>query len=138
MMIVLVIIGLIASIIVPQTLGQMGRAKVRAAKLQLEHVAVALELFSADARRYPSAGEGLTSLLTRPPGLQDWSGPYLKLEETRDPWGQAILYEQPSDDGQRPMVRSLGADRRDGGSGLAMDIAVGGTEATLENQVAEP
>jgi general secretion pathway protein G len=138
MMIVLVIIGLIASLIVPQTLGQMGRAKVRAAKLQLEHVAVSLELFSADARRYPSIGEGLMALLVRPPGLQDWTGPYLRPEETKDPWGQTILYEQPASDGERPRVRSLGADRRDGGEGLNMDIIVGGSDPVVENQVGPP
>lgn len=125
MLVVLVIIGLISAIVVPQTLGQMDRAKARAARLKLESVASALEMFSADLARYPTEDEGLVVLIDQPQGVADWAGPYLSDRGLlRDPWGEDILYTPPADDGEKYTLTSLGADRKPGGSGFKRDVAL--------------
>lgn len=123
MLVVLVIIGLISAIIVPQTLGQMDRAKARSARLKLESVAAALEMYSADLARYPTQGEGLDALLEPPVDVPEWTGPYLSERSLlTDPWGSAILYEPPSMPGEKFTLTSLGADAAPGGKGFKRDI----------------
>lgn len=125
MLVVLVIIGLISAIVVPQTLGQMDRAKVRAARLKMESVAAALEMYSADLARYPTADEGLAALIEPPEGVADWAGPYLSDSAlTRDPWGHAVVYAPPATAGERFKLTSYGADGAAGGSGFKRDIVL--------------
>ena len=124
MLVVLVIIGLISAVVVPQTLGQMNRAKSRTAKVQLQNVATALELFASDVGRYPTAQEGLAALITAPEGAQDWGGPYVREAMLKDPWGQPCLYETSTRDGNGFRVGTLGSDRRPGGKGAAQDVFV--------------
>ncbi len=125
MLVVLVIIGLISAIVVPQTLGQMDRAKVRAARLKMESVAAALEMYSADLARYPTAHEGLNALIEPPAGVADWAGPYLSDSAlTRDPWGNAVIYAPPAAAGDRFKLTSYGADGAAGGSGFKRDIVL--------------
>lgn len=125
MLVVLVIIGLISAIVVPQTLGQMDRAKVRAARLKMESVAAALEMYSADLARYPTAEEGLAALIDPPEGVADWAGPYLSdAALTRDPWGQPVVYAPPASAGERFVLTSYGSDGVAGGSGFKRDIVL--------------
>ncbi|MNQ90681.1 Type II secretion system protein G precursor [compost metagenome] len=123
MLVVLVIIGLISAIIVPQTLGQMDRAKARSARLKLESVAAALEMYSADLARYPTETEGLDALLEPPAEVPEWTGPYLSERSLlKDPWGGDILYEPPATPGEKFTLTSLGADAAPGGKGFKRDI----------------
>lgn len=123
MLVVLVIIGLISAIIVPQTLGQMDRAKARSARLKLESVAAALEMYGADIARYPTQDEGLEALLEPLPDGPEWAGPYLSEGSLLvDPWGNAILYQPPSHPGEKFSLTSLGADASPGGKGFKRDI----------------
>lgn len=125
MLVVLVIIGLISAIVVPQTLGQMDRAKVRAARLKMESVAAALEMYSADLARYPTAEEGLDALIDPPDGVADWAGPYLSDRAlTKDPWGHAVVYAPPAAAGERFRLTSYGSDGVAGGSGFKRDIVL--------------
>lgn len=125
MLVVLVIIGLISAIVVPQTLGQMDRAKVRAARLKMESVAAALEMYSADLARYPTAEEGLEALIDPPGGVADWAGPYLSdAALTRDPWGNPVAYAPPASPGERFKLTSYGSDGVAGGSGFKRDIVL--------------
>jgi general secretion pathway protein G len=125
MLVVLVIIGLISAIVVPQTLGQMDRAKVRAARLKMESVAAALEMYSADLARYPTAEEGLAALIDAPEGVPDWAGPYLSdTALTRDPWGHSVIYAPPASPGERFKLTSYGSDGVAGGSGFKRDIVL--------------
>jgi general secretion pathway protein G len=124
MLVVLVIIGLISAVVVPQTLGQMDRAKARTAKLQLQNIASALEFYAGDIGRYPSAAEGLQALVKPPASNADWNGPYLRQDAMiRDPWGHPCLYE-PGADGQGFRLGSMGADGKPGGTGAAKDIFI--------------
>lgn len=125
MLVVLVIIGLISAIVVPQTLGQMDRAKVRAARLKMESVAAALEMYSADLSRYPTASEGLKALTDTPADVGEWAGPYLSDPSLmRDPWGADIIYAPPASPGDKFTLTSYGADKRPGGSGFKRDISL--------------
>jgi len=122
MLVVIAIIGLIAAVVIPQTIGQLGKAQSRAAKLQVQSLAAALELFQGDNGRYPTPQEGLSALLTRPGGLENWNGPYLhSKEQLKDPWGRPYRYAVA---GQSITVSTLCADNKEGGDGADKDISV--------------
>src|SRR5271154_5473651 len=78
MLVVITIIGLIMGLIGPRVLNYLSESKVKAAKIQLQSFASALDLFNLDAGRYPSTSEGLAALVRRTPGVEAWNGPYLK------------------------------------------------------------
>src|SRR5258708_40259113 len=78
MLVVITIIGLIMGLIGPRVLNYLSESKVKAAKIQLQSFASALDLFYLDAGRFPSSAEGLTALVRQTPGVAAWNGPYLK------------------------------------------------------------
>ncbi|UPT61156.1 MAG: type II secretion system major pseudopilin GspG [Hyphomonadaceae bacterium JAD_PAG50586_4] len=126
-LIVLTIIALIAALVGPRLMAQLDRSKVTAARVQVRALGAALETMRLDLGRYPTNEEGV-ALLNAPPGGDDtmlWRGPYLDAETPVDPWGTAYLYTAPTSDFGRPRIVSLGADRVEGGEGLASDIAYG-------------
>jgi general secretion pathway protein G len=121
MLVVIAIIGLIAAVLTPSLMGQLGRARVKSAQLQLESVAAAVEMFRSDVGRYPTAGEGLKALVDEPAEAEGWTGPYLKSASAlKDPWAGEILY-RAVDDGAFEVV-SLGSDRKVGGTGTKRDL----------------
>lgn len=121
MLVVIAIIGLIAAVLTPSLMGQLGRARAKSAQLQLESVAAAVEMFHADVGRYPTASEGLRALVDEPADAEGWTGPYLKsVKALKDPWTGDILY-RAADDGNFEVV-SLGADRKIGGAGTKRDL----------------
>jgi general secretion pathway protein G len=121
MLVVIAIIGLIAAVLTPSLMGQLSRARVKSAQLQLESVAAAVEMFHSDVGRYPAAEEGLMALVNEPAEVEGWTGPYLKSASAlKDPWTNAILYRS-IDDGDFQVV-SLGADRKSGGTGTKRDL----------------
>jgi general secretion pathway protein G len=123
MLIVIGIIALIAAVLTPQLMGQMGRSRAKAAQLQLETVASAVELFRTDVGRYPTKEEGLQALL-QDPGADGWTGPYLKDSKSIvDPWNRPQLYEVDLV-AMTFSVASLGADGKVGGGGVARDLKV--------------
>jgi general secretion pathway protein G len=122
LLVVLVILSLIMGLVAPRVLGYLSDARVRSAKLQIDSLSAALDLFYLDAGRYPSQSEGLTVLVKRPPSVQTWNGPYLKQTALpEDPWGHPYQYRVPGQKGPYAIV-SLGSDGRDGGSNDAGDI----------------
>ncbi|MDO9337708.1 MAG: type II secretion system major pseudopilin GspG [Caulobacter sp.] len=123
MLVVVAIIGLISAVVIPQTIGQMGKAQSRAAKLKAQTVAAAVELYSGDTGRFPTREEGLNALIERPGGLDSWTGPYLRnKDQILDPWGQPFLYTVG--EGGAFSVSTLGADKKPGGEGADRDISV--------------
>ena len=122
LLVVLVILSLIMGLVAPRVLGYLADARVRSAKLQIDSLSAALDLFYLDAGRYPSQSEGLTVLIKRPPSVQTWNGPYLKQTALPDdPWGHPYQYRVPGQKAPYAIV-SLGSDGRDGGSSDAGDI----------------
>jgi general secretion pathway protein G len=124
MLVVIAIIGLIMGLIGPRVLNYLSESKVKAAKIQMQSFASALDLFNLDAGRYPSTSEGLDALVHRAPGLAAWNGPYLKGGNVpMDPWGHPYIYRAPGEHNAFDIV-SLGADGAEGGSGVAADISL--------------
>src|SRR3954471_20160425 len=122
LLVVLVILSLIMGLVAPRVLGYLSDARVRYAKLQIDSLSAALDLFYLDAGRYPSQSEGLSVLIKRPPSVDNWNGPYLKQTALpEDPWGHPYQYRVPGQKGPYAIV-SLGSDGRDGGSSDAGDI----------------
>ena len=122
LMVVLVIIGLVATIAVPQLIGYLDRAKVDTAKAQIRQLDGIVDLFRLDVGRFPNESEGLDALANKPAGLDSWRGPYLKSEASlTDPWGNPYGY-RVLDGGTRIEILSFGADGVEGGDGLNADV----------------
>lgn len=120
---VLLILGLVAAIVTPQILGQMERAKVRAARIQAQSIVTSVELMAADIGRLPTAQEGIESLMEAPNNAPGWQGPYLRGEgRIIDPWGRKFTYISPVSEGAPFAISSLGADGKLGGERGNADI----------------
>ena len=121
-LVVITIIGLIMGLVGPRVLNYLTESKAKAAKIQIESFASALDLLFLDAGRYPTTSEGLAALVQRPGNLNGWNGPYLKGGVVPpDPWGNPYIYRAPGQRGSYDIV-SYGADRQEGGTGTASDI----------------
>ncbi len=122
LLVVLVILGLLIGLIAPRFLGQIGKARSKTARVQISNLATALEYYQLDTGTYPATSIGLSGLLSSPPNVQNWDGPYLKTRRVPDdPWGNPYIY-QPGADGIF-IIRTLGADNREGGDGENTDIS---------------
>lgn len=114
-LVVTAIIGLLAGLIGPQILKQFGTAKSSTAKLQIEDIGAALDLFYLENGRYPTTDEGIDALITQPSQLNTWNGPYMKKAKVPvDPWGNAYHYKMPGDNWDYDLF-SYGADNSSGG-----------------------
>lgn len=122
-LVVLVILGLLAAVVAgPQIFRQLGAAKSQAAKLQLDRIGGALDLYRLDIGRYPTEGEGLKALVDAPGNDPRWNGPYLKKQESLiDPWGRPFGYRYPGQHGEYDLW-SNGADGVEGGDGENRDV----------------
>jgi len=122
MLVVIGIIGLIAAVLTPALIGQMSRARAKAAQLQLETVASQLEMYMSDVGRYPTGEEGLAALVAPPPGADGWTGPYVRdAKALNDPWGRPLVYKT-NGDARGFQVVTLGADGKAGGRGADRDL----------------
>jgi general secretion pathway protein G len=122
LLVVLVILSLIMGLVGPRVLGYLSDARVRSAKLQIDSLSAALDLFYLDTGRYPSESEGLEALIQRAPGVDGWNGPYLQQSAVPpDPWGHPYDYRVPGENAPY-MIVSLGSDGRQGGTDDASDI----------------
>ena len=122
LMVVLLIIGVLAALIVPNVLDRADDARVTAARTDVNNLMQALKLYKLDNQRFPTAEQGLQSLLTKPtspPVPVNWKS-YLDKLPT-DPWGRAYLYINPGLKGEVD-VMSFGADGQAGGEGNNADI----------------
>jgi len=121
-LVVLVILGLLASLVGPQVFKQLEGSKSKTAALQIEELGAALDLYRLEVGRYPSTSEGLDALIAEPSGASGWNGPYLKKKVIRqDPWGSDYQYKSPGEHGEYDLY-SFGADRQEGGDGDDKDI----------------
>ncbi|MGB2130712.1 MAG: type II secretion system major pseudopilin GspG [Marinobacterium sp.] len=122
LLVVLVILGLLASLVGPQVLRHVGSSKTKTAALQIEELSAALDLYRLEVGYYPSSQQGLDALLKAPSGASNWNGPYLKKSVIRkDPWGNDYHYRFPGEHGEYDLY-SLGADDREGGDGENQDV----------------
>jgi general secretion pathway protein G len=122
LMVVLLIIGVLAALIVPNVLDRADDARATAAKTDVNNLMQALKLYKLDNQRYPTSEQGLQALLTKPasaPVPVNWK-PYLD-KLPNDPWGRAYLYLNPGIQGEID-VMSFGADGQAGGEGKNADV----------------
>ncbi len=122
LMVVLVIIGVLAALIVPNVLDRAEDARVTAARTDVNNLMQALKLYKLDNQRYPSTEQGLDALVHKPTAgtiPPNWR-PYLD-KLPADPWGHPYQYLNPGLKGEID-VYSLGADGQPGGEGRDADI----------------
>jgi general secretion pathway protein G len=121
LLVVLAILTLLAGLVGPRVLNQLGGAKSKTAGVQIADLDKSLELFKLDVGRYPTTEEGLEALVKKPGSVNGWAGPYLKGGVPTDPWGHPYRYTNAGASGGIDIV-SLGSDGAPGGEGEAADI----------------
>lgn len=123
LLVVLVILGMLATLVGPRVIGYLGKAKSDTAAIQTQNLVSALELYRLDVGRFPSESDGgMNALLKRPTGAVNWNGPYVRKQAMLlDPWGNPYLMREESF-GNDIGVYSLGADGQDGGQGEDADV----------------
>jgi general secretion pathway protein G len=122
MLVVITIIGLIMALVGPRVLNYLSESKVKTARIQIESLSSALDLFYLDNGRYPTSAEGLAALVQRPANSGSWNGPYLKTASVPpDPWGRPYLYKSPGDDAPYE-IDSYGPSGESGGSSVTAEI----------------
>lgn len=121
-MVVVVILGILASIVVPKIMSRPDEARVVKAKQDILAIQNALDLYKLDNGFYPSTDQGLNALVTKPttnPEPRDWKM-YLK-SIPKDPWGREYLYLNPGEHGEIDIF-TLGASGQPGGTGINAEI----------------
>ena len=123
MIVVLAIIALVAALIVPNVIGRPDQARVTVANTDIRTISAALRMYRLDNGDYPTTGQGLAALATRPtappvPAAYP-AEPYLP-QVPQDPWGKPYVYTAPAPGGFALM--SLGKDGKPGGTGLDADL----------------
>ena len=123
-MIVVVILGILGALIVPNIIGRPDEARVTAAATDIQAIGNALELYRLDNGHYPSTEQGIEALVNQPTGYpapRRWNQDgYLKKVPV-DPWGEPYKFVS---EGRAMDVYSYGADKKEGGEGVDADIAL--------------
>lgn len=121
LLVVMVIIGLLASYVGPKYFAQIGKSEVKTAKAQIDSLGKALDQYRLDTGHYPTTENGLAALNAAPANEAKWQGPYLQKKVPSDPWEHAYIYKMPGEHGDYDLI-SLGNDGAAGGAGEAADI----------------
>jgi len=123
-LVVIVIVGVLAALIVPNVISRPDEARATVAKSDIAAIMSALKLYRLDNQRYPTGEQGLAALVAKPeqpPVPPNWKpGGYLE-KMPKDPWGRPYVYLNPGVRGEVE-VMSFGADGQSGGSGPDADI----------------
>jgi general secretion pathway protein G len=121
LLVVIVIIGLLASMVAPRYFDQLGKTNTKIARAQIVALEKALDQYRLDLGHYPSTEDGLDALFVKPNNEEKWKGPYLKKAVPADPWGRPYIYKSPGDHGELDLS-TLGADGQPGGSDENADV----------------
>ncbi len=123
-MVVIVILGILAALIVPNVMGRGEKAKMDTTVIALNSTASALDQYKVDNNRYPSMQDGgLEALVTQPASAKNWlPGGYVKGGYPKDSWDNDMQYVIPGTDGRPFDLYSYGADGQPGGEGSDADI----------------
>jgi general secretion pathway protein G len=122
MLVVVTIIALFAAVVGVNMFRQADKARVTAARTQINNLRTALGQYKLDTGTFPSTELGLASLRVRPAEAAQWDGPYLQMDVPNDPWGHPYIYRFPGEHGDEPDITSLGADGQPGGESINADI----------------
>lgn len=118
LLVVLVILGLLAGLVLPNVMGKLGGAKWKAAKSSITVLQAGIDSYALDVGQLP---ESLEELVEQPSDAEFWGGPYIKRQTLKDPWGNDWIYRRPGEHGVYDLI-SLGDDGSPGGEGTASDI----------------
>tara|TARA_R110002049_G_scaffold13509_2_gene58377 strand:+ start:15329 stop:15760 length:432 start_codon:yes stop_codon:yes gene_type:complete len=122
LLVVLIILGLLSGLVGPKVMKHFGESKSKAAKLQVEELAAALDMYKLDTDSYPTTGQGLEALVKEPSNTVGWNGPYLRKNFVpKDPWNKDYQYKYPGENGEFDIF-SYGADNAQGGEKENRDI----------------
>jgi general secretion pathway protein G len=121
LMIVLVILGLLATTIMPRILNRPEQARRTKAKIEIRNIESALALFKTDTGRFPTTSEGLGVLVTNP-GIKGYDPDAYLDKVPTDPWGNKYVYICPGVQGRDYDLKSYGKDGENGGTGFDADI----------------
>ena len=126
MLVVLAVIGLLAGLVAPLVIRNVGDARQQTARTQIEMFGLALDAYRLDVGQYPSSELGLGALWRRPDGLtrpDAWRGPYVRKVIEPDPWDRPYVYTVPGDSsGIGYDLWTLGRDGVWGGAGEGADV----------------
>jgi len=129
LLVVIFILGLLATIVAINVLPAQDTASITTARANIRNLEQAVETYRLDHNRYPETADGLQALKTPPPSLgasaRYPAGGYLRNALPKDPWGNDYQYVTPGPDGRPYAVYSLGADGQPGGTDLDADIYAG-------------
>ncbi|WP_091983053.1 type II secretion system major pseudopilin GspG [Pseudoalteromonas denitrificans] len=117
LLIVIVILGLLASLVAPKFFNQLGTAERGIASAQMNAFETALDTYRLDMGSYPVKLEDL-----RKSDKPRWDGPYLPKEVPLDPWSNSYVYSVPGENGEPYKIMSFGADGKLGGTDNNADI----------------
>ena len=119
LLVVLAILGLLIGLVAPRALSLLGSSKQKIAHIDIERIAGNLDIYKLDVGTYPTSDQGLQALISRPSGVERWSGPYIKGDKVpEDPWGHPFVYRFPSQrQGFDYDLYSLGPSGQAGGTG---------------------
>lgn len=123
-MVVVVILGILAALVLPNVMGRIGQAQGTKVKADIQGYETALSLFKLDNFKYPSTDQGLEALVRQPadPSIRNWKeGGYIRSLK-KDPWGNNYQYVYPGTHGSDYDLFTLGADNQPGGDGENADI----------------
>jgi len=122
LLVVMIILALLGTVVGPQVMKYVKRAKSNTAKLQIADFGVALDIYALDVGDYPSTEQGLQALVEAPVGTDRWAGPYMKKKTVPlDPWDTPYKYRAPGENGDYDLY-SLGKDNTPGGERENQDI----------------
>jgi general secretion pathway protein G len=121
LMIVVVILGLLATAIMPRMLNRPEQARRAKAKIDIRNIESALALFKTDTGRFPTTSEGLQALVSNP-GVKGYNSDCYLDKLPVDPWGNKYVYLSPGLHSKDYDLESYGKDGEDGGTGDDADI----------------
>ncbi len=122
-MVVVAILGILATIVMTNVVGKDEQARITAAKTGVAQISNALEMYKLDNHKYPTTDEGLEALITKSASAKTFpQGGYLKGGLPQDPWGNPFQYIAPGSNGRPYDVYSFGADGAEGGEENNADI----------------
>jgi general secretion pathway protein G len=117
LMVVIAIMGLLATVVAVNLMGQTYKAKVVKVQADFDAMKKAVDLFKLNVGRYPSK---IDDLWTAPGGAKGWNGPYID-PDPKDPWGNSYRYDAPIGGG-KPKLTCYGEDGAPSGTGEAQDL----------------
>ena len=123
-MVVVVILGILAALVLPNVMGRIGQAQTTKVKADIQGYETALSLFKLDNFKYPTTDQGLEALVKQPadPSIKNWKeGGYIRSLK-KDPWGNDYQYVYPGTHGTEYDIFTLGADAQPGGESENADI----------------